>query len=87
MDYSLLVVREEVATTVENLTRNMGGSRNMTCHFGIIDYLQTWSMEKKLETLFKTLLRKDKYRQLSSVPPDLYQSRFLSFIYEYVINA
>ena len=87
MDYSLLVVREEVTTDRDSLTRNMGGSVNMTCHFGIIDYLQTWTMQKKLETLFKTFLRADKYRLLSSVPPELYQSRFLSFIYEYVINA
>jgi hypothetical protein len=39
MDYSLLVVREEVATDRDRLTRNIGGSANMTCHFGIIDYL------------------------------------------------
>lgn len=45
-------------------------------YFGLIDVLQTWNMDKKLERFFKTkVLRKDP-DGLSAIPPQAYADRF-----------
>ena len=45
-------------------------------HIAIIDYLQEWNLDKKLERLMKTvLLGKDK-KSLSAIEPEAYATRF-----------
>lgn len=49
-------------------------------HFGIIDYLQLWNLNKKCERITKSLLHGKVYNTQSSVPPAEYQKRFVSFL-------
>ena len=53
-------------------------------HIGIIDYLQDYNLDKKLENLMKyTILRKGP--GISAVPPPIYGDRFLRFMRDSVI--
>lgn len=54
-------------------------------HLAIIDYLQEFNTNKKIESNFKILvLHRDK-RLISAVNPKLYATRFLNFMREKVI--
>ena len=54
-------------------------------HIAIIDYLQEWNLNKKLERFTKTvLLGKDK-DNLSAIEPEQYSKRFLSFMEKNVL--
>ena len=53
-------------------------------HIGIIDYLQDFNMDKKLENFAKyTVLRHGS--GISAVPPPQYAERFLRFMRDYVV--
>jgi len=53
-------------------------------HVGIIDYLQDYNFDKKIENFLKyTLLRHGK--GISAVPPPDYADRFLRFMRDHVI--
>jgi len=53
-------------------------------HVGIIDYLQDYNFDKKIENFLKyTLLRHGK--GISAVPPPVYADRFLRFMRDHVI--
>ena len=49
-------------------------------HISIIDYLQTWTFEKKIERASKILLRGVDGDQLSAIEPDEYATRFMHFM-------
>ena len=52
-----------------------------TYHLGIIDYLQEYNSEKKLESFLKqTYFAKEDSKNISCVPPELYQKRFEDFM-------
>ena len=68
MDYSLLL-------TIEFLP----DSRNKVCHFGIIDYLQQFTFDKKVESFIKRL-NSNKKEEISCVAPHIYSKRFYNFI-------
>ena len=53
-------------------------------HVSIIDYLQDYNIDKKMERFFKTLL-KGRNAEISAVPPRFYMNRFLKFMSENVI--
>ena len=54
-------------------------------HIAIIDYLQEWNLNKKLERFTKTvLLGKDK-QTLSAIEPEQYSERFCSFMEKNVL--
>lgn len=65
MDYSLLLVTEilpefkapngEMKIIYSKYGRNsyLSVDRKEACHFGIIDYLQEWNMNKKVEAFYK----------------------------------
>lgn len=57
-----------------------------TCflYVGIIDMLQPYNIEKKMENLFKTKVRFIREENISSVQPYLYRTRFLQFMRESV---
>jgi len=48
---------------------------------GVIDFLQDWSFQKKMERNFKGFLKdRTVFNEISAVPPDIYQARFSKFI-------
>ncbi len=49
-------------------------------HMAIIDYLQAFDLEKKSESLFKTLILRRPKALISAVDPELYASRFVHFM-------
>lgn len=53
-------------------------------HLGIIDYLQDFNIEKKLEYYAKSSYNK-KDAEISAVHPDRYSVRFLNFMEDKVI--
>jgi hypothetical protein len=93
MDYSLLigvirrrfeVVDNAVARDTDELGRDPNGAFNAAMvegpgsyHMGIIDILQEWNWDKKLERFFKIYFRFSDPDGLSAIPPDRYQTRFM----------
>ena len=55
-------------------------------HIAIIDYLQEWNMQKKLERFTKTVLLGKDGPTLSAIEPEAYATRFRSFVEKYVIT-
>lgn len=53
-------------------------------HLAIIDYLQDFNLDKKLENMLKTVLNKPD-AQISAVEPHAYANRYLKFMKEKVI--
>jgi len=53
-------------------------------HLAIIDYLQDFNIEKKLESMIKTVINKDG-AQISAIPPNPYCKRYIKFMRENVI--
>ena len=51
--------------------------RRMIYHIGIIDYLQEWNFNKKIEHSFKTKIRRSSRKLISAVEPVFYKQRFL----------
>ncbi|RLN57644.1 hypothetical protein BBJ29_000397 [Phytophthora kernoviae] len=45
-------------------------------HFGIIDFLQQWTMEKKMERFYKTFIKRKDPDGVSALPPKPYKFRF-----------
>lgn len=90
MDYSLLVnveAKKDAGTDMQD-TRNTFESVDGTeiYHFGIIDYLQTYNLDKKCETWFKRRFLGAADEQ-SSVEPNLYGERFSNFMRDEVFNV
>lgn len=93
MDYSLLigvirrrfeVVDNSVARQTDELGRDANGAFNAAIvegpgsyHMGIIDILQEWNWEKKLERYFKIYFKFRDPEGLSAIQPDKYQARFM----------
>lgn len=53
-------------------------------HIAIIDYLQDYNYDKKMENLVKTLL-KGQDAEISSIPPLKYSTRYMNFMSKEVI--
>ena len=53
-------------------------------HIAIIDYLQDYNYDKKMENLVKTLLKGDS-AEISAVPPHRYSTRYMNFMSKEVI--
>lgn len=97
MDYSLLLVTEilpESQRTNGSVRKyKMKYDRNSVqsidgkeaCHFGIIDYLQEWNFNKKVEALYKHHLKHKNKHKISAVPPEPYQKRFCQFIEDNIL--
>ncbi|KAG6597789.1 phosphatidylinositol-4-phosphate 5 kinase-like protein [Phytophthora cinnamomi] len=45
-------------------------------HFGIIDFLQQWTLEKKMERFYKTFVKRKDPEGVSALPPKPYKFRF-----------
>ena len=70
-------------------TRIIGADHKETCflYVGIIDMLQPYNVEKKIENLFKTKIIFLREENISSVQPYLYRTRFLQFMRESVFYS
>ena len=99
MDYSLLLVIEW-AQVRGSLTENRNLISNTTTypdgrvfrlnlHVGVIDYLQEWNFDKKVERLLKQALgniQGKKANDISAIPPKAYKMRFDNFIRKQILN-
>ena len=84
IDYSLLLVREPISFPVKSSSRNIFASKTMAYHFGIIDFLQDWSFEKRIEAWWKSF--KVSREHLSALEPDKYSERFYKFVSQQVLE-
>ena len=50
-------------------------------HLAIIDYLQDFNLEKRLENMIKTVINKEG-AQISAIPPNPYHKRYVKFMRE-----
>jgi len=76
MDYSLLLTLEQNDDMdYKSCSRNIIVSRDryMIYHVAIIDYLQNWSIAKKLEWFYKTKILMKSGKLISAVNPLAYQ--------------
>ena len=48
------------------------------CLFGIVDFLQEWNIEKRIEQIYKVYFKRHDKDGLSCVEPVYYKDRFLS---------
>ena len=55
-------------------------------YIGIIDMLQPYNMEKKLENLLKTKIRCLKENKISAIQPYLYRARFMEYMRDTVFK-
>ena len=54
-------------------------------HIAIIDYLTEFSIQKRLESFYKTTLKMNRAKLVSAVHPNLYGNRFMEFMNREVI--
>ena len=54
-------------------------------HIAIIDYLQGYDIEKKMENFYKVQMKQRKEYKISCVPPKLYKTRFFKFMKDNVV--
>ena len=93
IDYSLLIVVEQISSKVqtayrlENLSRNEFKSHDnsLIYHVGIIDFLARFGTSKKIEGLYKTAILGQKRKNISCVDPIFYRDRFLKFFKKEVL--
>lgn len=97
MDYSLLLVTEilpesKSASGVPKIYTPKYGrnsyqsiDKKEACHFGIIDYLQEWNINKKVEALYKHHFKRKNKDKISAIPPEPYQQRFCQFIEDNIL--
>ena len=81
MDYSLLIAIEQREGGPDTSdSPHMFLNPEHVYHFSIIDYLQSWDLNKKSERFVKTqFLRKDG-ATLSAIEPNEYATRFVDFV-------
>lgn len=82
MDYSLLLVTEKLPVSHSassglnspKFGRNsyLSNDKKEAYHFGIIDYLQDWNINKKVEAWYKHHLKGKNKAKISAVPPEPY---------------
>lgn len=94
MDYSLLIVGE---SNKDNLikAKHEQGKRNqffspderVIYHIGIIDFLQGWTFDKKVEANSKMIFKCKNPTKISAVEPNAYSKRYIRFMEEHVFPA
>lgn len=83
MDYSLLVIvaegNEDEASKSNYFVRK-GDTTNDYYMIALIDFMQQFNTNKRLESWFKRVIRRVEKSDLSAVEPHLYARRFLRYI-------
>jgi hypothetical protein len=89
MDYSLYLVIEgrSYANAIHRLTRHEFFSEDghELYHVSVIDYLQEWNRQKKMERWLKSWKKLDP-DDLSAVEPVFYRKRFCDFMRKQVFD-
>ena len=89
MDYSLLLVGEKLKENGPAISPNrnqiVSSDGTELYHFGLIDYLQDWNVNKQGEHWAKRLLRGKSGKLLSAIEPKAYWQRFRKFVQEQVL--
>lgn len=93
IDYSMIVfkvnwmiLREKNPEMAEELEKNSQHiyqsteDAKMKYHVGIIDYLQLYDVQKKMEKYSKKMLKLNKNLDTSSQDPSTYANRFSTFV-------
>jgi hypothetical protein len=62
------------------------GDGNYKYHLALIDYLQEWNLDKKLERFAKITFKNANPAGLSAIEPDAYQKRFMRFMKDTVFE-
>ena len=88
MDYSLFLVVERRSGALHQPTRNEFLSADGTelFHVSIIDYLQEWNFEKKVERLLKSFKPNVDVEGIAAVEPETYRKRFIDAMQEQVFK-
>ena len=94
MDYSMLLDIEQITSYSQNAVRfeRLGRGEwksydnTMIYHIGIIDFLQSWSISKKMENYYKTKFKFTDQNYVSCASPGIYKYRFLNFIKNEMLN-
>jgi 1-phosphatidylinositol-4-phosphate 5-kinase len=81
MDYSLLVGihKETLSLNVPEIESSLSACAAhvpVLYFFGIIDFLQTWTLRKQLEMWFKVYIWRQNPDGISAIPPRKYRERF-----------
>ena len=63
-----------------NRHRFMSEDRKFIYHIAIIDYLQDFNLNKKMEFFLKGIRNGSWFAEYSCVPPSWYQERFVKFM-------
>jgi hypothetical protein len=81
MDYSLLIaIAKSSSSPSQYLYPATGPDQGRVYFMGVIDYLQLYSNQKRLEGLGKSLLNSAKREEISSVDPQIYAKRFVKLV-------
>lgn len=64
----------------------LSSDKNYIYHISIIDYLQKYTMQKKIEHCYKHVVLGVKRDDISSINVKRYSSRFMEFMKEKVFN-
>ena len=81
MDYSLLIAIAKSSNSPSNYLYPAHGPDQGKVYFmGVIDYLQLYSRQKRLEGLGKSLLNSARREEISSVDPQKYARRFVELV-------
>lgn len=81
MDYSLLIaIAKSSNSPSKYLYPAYGPDQGKVYFIGVIDYLQLYSRQKRLEGLGKSLLNSARRDEISSVDPQTYARRFMKLV-------
>lgn len=71
--------KEEFLQTIANpYSVLFSEEKGMAYVIGIIDYLETWNVNKKSERFFKSVFFKTKTEEISAQEPTFYSDRFIN---------
>lgn len=77
MDYSLLIIKREGTPTKAAGEYSSPEQPGILYHFGIIDYLEEWTLRRKAERVFKTLITSE---EVTANSPLNYSQRLIDFL-------
>ena len=80
--YNVDLIESQVDTNRHKYYSSCG---NYIYHLAIIDYLQTFNLEKWGESRFKTWILRRPSNLISAVEPELYANRFVKFMADEVL--
>jgi hypothetical protein len=81
MDYSLLIIKREGEATRQSGEYESNFEPGVFFNVGIIDYLEEWTLRRKAERVFKTLITSE---EVTASSPLHYADRLIEFIHQII---